>query len=60
MWLLCDRGATPSDRGQWGSALLATPVLSMVKNASGGPENNRCYSYARDLQVLTPRLHVVT
>jgi hypothetical protein len=25
MWLLCDRRATPSDRGQWGSALPATP-----------------------------------
>jgi hypothetical protein len=42
MWLLCDRGVTPSDRGQWGSALPAPPFLSMGEKPGGRPENNLC------------------
>jgi hypothetical protein len=34
MWLVCDRGASPSDRGQWFSALPATaPSSPWVENA---------------------------
>jgi len=43
MSLRCDRGASPSDRGQWGSAFSATaPSSPWVKIPRAGPETDCC------------------
>ncbi|HJR75315.1 MAG TPA: hypothetical protein VJ805_00005, partial [Nitrospiraceae bacterium] len=41
--LVCERRASPSDRGQWFSALPATPhPLHGWKCPAAGPENKLC------------------